>query len=101
MTKAVAGAALGYYGWYLMVKADSQIKEVSELDGKKVGITRPAPAPTCWRAGPCRTARSKFTTRAARRRRPGAEHAVGQRRRGRALFAAVLQDHAGEAGRAA
>src|SRR5678815_51040 len=24
MTKAVTGAALGYYGWYLMVKADSK-----------------------------------------------------------------------------
>src|SRR5262245_33095284 len=24
MTKAVAGAALGYYGWYLMVKADGK-----------------------------------------------------------------------------
>jgi NitT/TauT family transport system substrate-binding protein len=24
-TKAVAGAALGYYGWYLMVKTDSKI----------------------------------------------------------------------------
>ena len=39
MTKAVAGAALGYYGWYLMVKTDSKISQVSELEGKKVGIT--------------------------------------------------------------
>lgn len=39
MTKAVAGAALGYYGWYLMVKADSKISDVAELEGKKVGIT--------------------------------------------------------------
>jgi NitT/TauT family transport system substrate-binding protein len=39
MTKAVAGAALGYYGWYLMVKTDSKIKDVAELEGKKVGIT--------------------------------------------------------------
>ena len=38
-TKAVAGAALGYYGWYLMVKADSKINEIAELEGKKVGIT--------------------------------------------------------------
>ena len=38
-TKAVAGAALGYYGWYLMVKADSKISEIAELEGKKVGIT--------------------------------------------------------------
>ena len=39
MTKAVAGAALGYYGWYLMVKTDSKITSVAELEGKKVGIT--------------------------------------------------------------
>jgi NitT/TauT family transport system substrate-binding protein len=38
-TKAVAGAALGYYGWYMMVKADSKINEIAELEGKKVGIT--------------------------------------------------------------
>jgi NitT/TauT family transport system substrate-binding protein len=38
-TKAVAGAALGYYGWYLMVKTDSKITDVSQLEGKKVGIT--------------------------------------------------------------
>lgn len=38
-TKAFAGAGLGYYGWYLMVKTDSKINSVSELAGKKVGIT--------------------------------------------------------------
>jgi len=39
MTKAVAGAALGYYGWYLMVKTGSNISEISELKDKRVGIT--------------------------------------------------------------
>ena len=38
-TKAFAGTALGYYGWYLMVKTDSKIQNVTELEGKKVGIT--------------------------------------------------------------
>lgn len=38
-TKAISGSGLGYNGWYLMVKADSKIKSVSELAGKKVGIT--------------------------------------------------------------
>jgi NitT/TauT family transport system substrate-binding protein len=38
-SKAVAGAALGYYGWYLMVPTNSKITKVSELEGKKVGIT--------------------------------------------------------------
>ena len=39
MAKNVAGAALGYYGWHLVVKPDSPIKDVKELDGKKIGIT--------------------------------------------------------------
>ena len=98
-TKAVAGAALGYYGWYLMVKADSKITKVSELEGKKVGITagrlRLRRAGALDHAGP----QGEVHARAARRRRAGAEPAVGQRRGGRALLAAVLQDHAGEAGR--
>lgn len=38
-TKGFANAALGYFGWYLVVKSDSQIKDVKELEGKKVGIT--------------------------------------------------------------
>ena len=38
-TKAISAAGLGYNGWYLMLKADSKIKSVSELEGKKVGIT--------------------------------------------------------------
>src|SRR6476620_11463996 len=39
MAKNVAGAALGYYGWHLVVKNDSPIKDASEIAGKKVGIT--------------------------------------------------------------
>src|SRR5436305_7111291 len=39
MAKNVTGAALGYYGWHLVVKTDSPIKDPSELAGKKVGIT--------------------------------------------------------------
>ena len=38
-TKAISTAALGYNGWYLMVKTDSPVKSVSDLEGKKVGIT--------------------------------------------------------------
>ena len=37
--KCVANGANGFYGWYLVVKTDSPIKKVSELAGKKVGIT--------------------------------------------------------------
>ena len=39
MVRNVAGAALGYYGWHLVVKTDSKIQNVSELAGKKIGIT--------------------------------------------------------------
>jgi NitT/TauT family transport system substrate-binding protein len=37
--RCVANAANGYYGWQLVVKADSPVKKVTELAGKKVGIT--------------------------------------------------------------
>jgi NitT/TauT family transport system substrate-binding protein len=35
----VANGALGYYGWHMMVKPDSPIQKLSQLAGKKVGIT--------------------------------------------------------------
>ena len=57
-TKAVGGAALGYYGWYLMVKADSKITQISELEGKKIGITAAGSASDVLGAlDRCRTAR--------------------------------------------
>lgn len=37
--RGVANGGNGYYGWYLMVKPDSKITQVSDLEGKKVGIT--------------------------------------------------------------
>lgn len=37
--RCVANGANGYYGWYMVVKADSKIQSVAELAGKKVGIT--------------------------------------------------------------
>jgi NitT/TauT family transport system substrate-binding protein len=37
--RCVANGANGYYGWYLVVKTDSPVKDVKELAGKKVGIT--------------------------------------------------------------
>ena len=37
--RCVANGANGYYGWYMVVKADSKIENVAELAGKKVGIT--------------------------------------------------------------
>lgn len=38
-SKLVTAGALAYYGWHLMVRADSPVREVSELEGKKLGIT--------------------------------------------------------------
>jgi NitT/TauT family transport system substrate-binding protein len=37
--RCVANGANGYFGWYLVVKTDSQIQNLAELAGKKVGIT--------------------------------------------------------------
>jgi NitT/TauT family transport system substrate-binding protein len=37
--RCVANGANGYYGWYLIVKTDSPIKDFKELAGKRVGIT--------------------------------------------------------------
>ena len=37
--RCVANGANGYYGWYMVVKADSKIQSIAELAGKKVGIT--------------------------------------------------------------
>lgn len=37
--RCVANGANGYYGWYLVAKTESPIKDVKELAGKKVGIT--------------------------------------------------------------
>jgi NitT/TauT family transport system substrate-binding protein len=37
--RCVANGANGYYGWYLVAKTDSPLQKVSELAGKKVGIT--------------------------------------------------------------
>ncbi|BAT61618.1 putative aliphatic sulfonates-binding protein precursor [Variibacter gotjawalensis] len=37
--RCVANGSNGYYGWQLMVRPDSKITKVAELEGKKVGIT--------------------------------------------------------------
>ena len=37
--KLIATAARGYMGWYLLVRTDSPVTKVEQLDGKKVGIT--------------------------------------------------------------
>ncbi len=37
--RCVGNGALAYYGWHLVVKSDSPIKQISDLKGKKVGIT--------------------------------------------------------------
>ena len=87
--RCVANGANGYYGWYLVVKPDSPIKKVSELAGKKVGITS-AGSGTDILARWAEQPQDRFHARAARRRRPGAEPADRQHRRHRALLAAHL-----------
>lgn len=61
-TKAVAGAALGYYGWYLMVPENSKIKDASELNGKKVGITSAGSASDTLARWTMQDRKIKFTT---------------------------------------
>ncbi|MGB7258683.1 MAG: ABC transporter substrate-binding protein, partial [Pseudolabrys sp.] len=61
-TKAVAGAALGYYGWYLMVPENSPIKDASQLDGKKVGITAAGSASDVLARWTMQDRKIKFTT---------------------------------------
>ena len=60
--KAVAGAALGYYGWYLMVKTDSKIAQITELEGKKVGITAAGSASDVLGRWTMQDRKVKFTT---------------------------------------
>jgi NitT/TauT family transport system substrate-binding protein len=60
--KAVAGAALGYYGWYLMVKTDSKVAQISELDGKKIGITAAGSASDVLARWTMQDRKVKFTT---------------------------------------
>ena len=61
-SKAVGGAALGYNGWYLIVKSDSPIKTVAELDGKKVGITAAGSASDVLARWTMAERKIKFTT---------------------------------------
>ena len=99
--RCVANGANGYYGWYLVVKTDSPITKVSELAGKKVGITSAGSGTDILARWTHRRAQDRLHARAARRRRPGAEPADRQHRRHRALLAAHLQGDRREGGAAA
>jgi NitT/TauT family transport system substrate-binding protein len=61
-TKGVAAAALGYYGWYLMVRSDSKITQVAELEGKKVGITAAGSGSDILARWTMQNRKIKFTT---------------------------------------
>lgn len=61
-TKAIAATANGYNGWYLMVKSDSPIKSVEELNGKKVGITSAGSATDLLARWTMASKKIKFTT---------------------------------------
>ncbi|HEX6001422.1 MAG TPA: ABC transporter substrate-binding protein [Hyphomicrobiaceae bacterium] len=60
--KAVAGAALGYYGWYFMVKEGSKAKSVADFEGKKVGITSAGSASDVLARWTMQDRKVKFTT---------------------------------------
>jgi NitT/TauT family transport system substrate-binding protein len=60
--KAVAGAALGYYGWYFMVKADSKAAKISDFEGKKIGITAAGSASDVLARWTMQDRKVKFTT---------------------------------------
>jgi ABC-type nitrate/sulfonate/bicarbonate transport system substrate-binding protein len=57
MSRIVANAAMGNFGWQLMVPTKSTL-DVRDLNGKKVAITAAGSGSTCWRSGPSRTGRS-------------------------------------------
>ena len=61
-TKAVAAAATGYFGWYLMVKNDSPIKKPEDLEDKKVGITAAGSASDVLARWTMQDRKIKFTT---------------------------------------
>ena len=55
-------AALGYYGWHLVVKPDSQDHARSPISpARRSASPRPAPAPTSWRAGRMADRKVNFT----------------------------------------
>jgi len=81
LAKNVAGTALGYYGWHLVVKPDSPVKDAAELAGKKVGITSAGSGDRYPGAVDPGREEDRLHARAARRRRTGAEPADRQYRR--------------------
>ena len=91
MVRNVAGAALGYYGWHLVVKtglADQGREGARRQEGRHhVGRLRHRHPGAVDAAG----SQGQLHARAARRRRTGAEPALRQHRRERDVLAAVLQ----------
>jgi hypothetical protein len=71
MSKVVANAAMGYYGWQLMVLSKSPL-EVKDLNSKKVAITSAGSgsdmlAPSCPTCSPAMSTRRWFIRRSASR----------------------------------
>ena len=90
-SKVLANAAMGYYGWQLMMLSKSTlgVKRPERQEGRDhLRRLRLRPAGAVDPAGQ----EDRIHPRARRRRWPGAEPARRQCRRGRGLFAAELPD---------
>jgi NitT/TauT family transport system substrate-binding protein len=61
MAKNVAGAALGYYGWHLVVKPTRRSRTSRTSPARRSASRRPAPAPTFSRCGPRQDRKITFT----------------------------------------
>jgi hypothetical protein len=90
-SKVLANAAMGYYGWQLMTLSKSPL-DVKDLNSKKVAITSAGLRLRHAGAVDHCQQEDRLHPRAGRRRRPGAQLACQQRRRGGGLFAAELPD---------
>ena len=77
MSKIVANAAMGNFGWQLMVPAKSTL-DVKDLNGKKVAITAAGSGSDLLALWTIQDQQDRFHPRAGRRRRPGAEPAGRQ-----------------------
>ncbi len=91
MSKVVANACMGNFGWQLMVLTNSTL-DVKDLNGKKVAITSAGSGSDLLALWTIQEKKIEFTRVPRRRRRPGAEPFGRQCRRRRGVLPAQLPD---------